>query len=154
MKMNFLKDSKMLHKIERRIKMNGFNRLREQIEEQEDTALRQVVDYLISREDMEQRYLNEEKDIKGMCTFIKGKGNAHSKNGWNFITNEVVFAWAVMYWSLPNTFLKINQPKVTKTATTPSKTAKNNVVSIEKAKKTLEEKKQVEQLTLFGGVTQ
>lgn len=134
--------------------MNGFNRLREQIEEQEDTALRQVVDYLISREDMEQRYLNEEKDIKGMCTFIKGKGNAHSKNGWNFITNEVVFAWAVMYWSLPNTFLKINQPKATKTATTPSKTAKNNVVSIEKAKKTLEEKKQVEQLTLFGGVTQ
>lgn len=136
--------------------MDGFNRLREQIEDQEDTALRQVVDYLISREDMEQKYLNEEKDIKGMCSFVKGKGNAHAKNGWNFITNEVVFAWAIMYWSLPNSFLKINQPKATKSATTSSKTstAKNNVVSIEKAKKALEEKKQVEQLTLFGGVAQ
>lgn len=136
--------------------MEGFNRLREQIEDQEDTALRQVVDYLISREDMEQKYLNEEKDIKGMCSFIKGKGNSHAKNGWNFITNEVVFAWAIMYWSLPNSFLKINQPKATKTATTSAKTTteKNNVVSIEKAKKVLEEKKQVEQLTLFGGVAQ
>lgn len=136
--------------------MDGFNRLREQIEDQEDTALRQVVDYLISREDMEQKYLNEEKDVKGMCSFIKGKGNSHAKNGWNFITNEVVFAWAIMYWSLPNSFLKINQPKATKTATTSAKTTteKNNVVSIEKAKKVLEEKKQVEQLTLFGGVAQ
>lgn len=136
--------------------MDGFNRLREQIKDQEDTALRQVVDYLISREDMEQKYLNEEKDVKGMCSFIKGKGNSHAKNGWNFITNEVVFAWAIMYWSLPNAFLKINQPKSTKTATTSSKISntKNNVVSIEKVKKTLEEKKQVEQLTLFGGVAQ
>lgn len=136
--------------------MDGFNRLREQIEDQEDTALRQVVDYLISREDMEQKYLNEEKDVKGMCSFIRGKGNAHAKNGWNFITNEVVFAWAIIYWSLPNSFLKINQSKVTKTATTSSKTSteKNNVVSMEKAKQALEEKKQVEQLTLFGGVAQ
>ena len=136
--------------------MNGFDRLREQIKDQEDTALKQVVDYLISRKDMEQKYLNEEKDVKGMCSFIKGKGNAHARNGWNFITNEVVFAWAIMYWSLPNSFLKINQSKTTETATTSPKTspAKNNVVSIEKAKKALEEKKQVEQLTLFGGVAQ
>ncbi len=136
--------------------MNGFDRLREQIEDQEDAALRQVVDYLISREDMEQKYLNEEKDVKGMCSFIKGKGNAHAKNGWNFISNEVVFAWAIMYWSLPNSFLKINPPSTTKTATTLSKTStvKNNVVSMEKAKKVLEDKKQVEQLTLFGGVAQ
>lgn len=136
--------------------MNGFDRLREQIEDQEDTALKQVVDYLISREDMEQKYLNEEKDIKGMCSFIREKGNTHAKNGWNFITNEVVFAWAIMYWSLPNSFLKINQFNTTKTVNTSSKisTTKNNVVSIEKAKKVIEEKKQVEQLTLFGGVVQ
>lgn len=134
--------------------MNGFERLRTQVEDQQDAALKQVVEYLLSREDMEQKYLNEEKSIKEMCTFIKGKGQAHAKNGWNFITNEVVFAWAIMYFSLPNTFLKINQSKVEKKATTNSKTTttKNNVVSLEKAKKDLENKKQVEQLTLFGGV--
>ena len=103
---------------------------------------------------MEQRYLNEEKNVKEMCSFIKGKGKVHAKNGWNFITNEVVFAWAIMYWALPNSFLKINTPKETQNTTTKEKTTKNNVVSIEKAKKTIEEKKQIEQLTLFGGVAQ
>ena len=134
--------------------MNGFDRLREQVKDQEDSALKQVIEYLISRDDMEQKYLNEEKNIKDMCNFIKEKGKIHAKNGWNFITNEVVFAWAIMYWALPNAFLKINTPKETKNSVTEEKTTKNNVVSINTAKKVLEEKKQVEQLTLFGGVTQ
>ena len=134
--------------------MNGFDRLREQVKDQEDSALKQVIEYLISRDDMEQKYLNEEKNIKEMCNFIKEKGKVHAKNGWNFITNEVVFAWAIMYWALPNAFLKINTPKETKNIVTKEKTTKNNVVSINTAKKVLEEKKQVEQLTLFGGVTQ
>ncbi len=134
--------------------MNGFDRLREQVKDQEDSALKQVIEYLISRDDMEQKYLNEEKNIKEMCNFIKEKGKVHAKNGWNFITNEVVFAWAIMYWALPNAFLKINKPKETKNIVTEEKTTKNNVVSINTAKKVLEEKKQVEQLTLFGGVTQ
>lgn len=134
--------------------MNGFDRLREQVKDQEDSALKQVIEYLISRDDMEQKYLNEEKNIKEMCNFIKEKGKVHAKNGWNFITNEVVFAWAIMYWALPNAFLKINTLKETKNIVTEEKTTKNNVVSINTAKKVLEEKKQVEQLTLFGGVTQ
>lgn len=134
--------------------MNGFDRLREQVKDQEDSALKQVIEYLISRDDMESKYLNEEKNIKEMCNFIKEKGKVHAKNGWNFITNEVVFAWAIMYWALPNAFLKINTPKETKNIVTEEKTTKNNVVSINTAKKVLEEKKQVEQLTLFGGVTQ
>lgn len=134
--------------------MNGFDRLREQAKNQEDSALKQVIEYLISRDDMEQKYLNEEKNIKEMCNFIKEKGKVHAKNGWNFITNEVVFAWAIMYWALPNAFLKINTPKETKNIVTEEKTTKNNVVSINTAKKVLEEKKQVEQLTLFGGVIQ
>ncbi len=134
--------------------MNGFDRLREQAKDQEDSALKQVIEYLISRDDMEPKYLNEEKNIKEMCNFIKEKGKVHAKNGWNFITNEVVFAWAIMYWALPNAFLKINTPKETKNIVTEEKTTKNNVVSINTAKKVLEEKKQVEQLTLFGGVTQ
>ena len=134
--------------------MNGFDRLKEQVKGQEDSALNQVIEYLISRDDMEQKYLNEEKNVKEMCNFIKGKGKVHAKNGWNFITNEVVFAWAIMYWALPNSFLKINQLKETQNTTTKEKTTKNNVVSIEKAKKAIEEKKQIEQLTLFGGVAQ
>lgn len=59
--------------------MNGFDRLKEQVKGQEDSALNQVIEYLISRDDMEQKYLNEEKNVKEMCNFIKGKGKVHAK---------------------------------------------------------------------------
>ena len=39
--------------------MNGFERLKEQVKDQEDMALKQTVDYLLTREDMEQKYLQE-----------------------------------------------------------------------------------------------
>lgn len=91
--------------------MNGIERLQEAVKGQEDAALRQTVDYLISRKDMEQRYLNEEKNLKGMVDFIREKSKKHLKNGWTYITNEVVFAWAIMYFSLPNELLKIKENK-------------------------------------------
>lgn len=128
--------------------MNGFDRLKTQVEKQDDDALKQVVEYLLSREDMEQKYLNEEKTIEEMCNFITRKGKSHAKNGWNFITNEVVFAWAIMYFSLPNEFLKINKPEVSKKTNNP----KSNIISFEQASKRIESKKQIQQLTLFGGV--
>ena len=136
--------------------MNGFERLQEQVKDQEDMALKQTVEYLLSREDMEQKYLKEEKTLEGMCKFIKSKGTKHLRNGWNYITNEVVYAWAIMYFSLPDKFLKIDTPtnkQETKKENTKQKAeTKNNIVSLEDAKKQLENKKQVEQLTLFGGV--
>ncbi len=138
--------------------MNGFERLKEQVKDQEDMALKETVDYLISREDLEQKYLNDEKTIEGMRSFIRSKGEKHSRNGWNYLKDEVVFAWAVMYWTLPDKFLKVNTPTKkteTKNATTSQKeNEKNNVVSLEKAKQGLEKKKEVAQLSLFGGVTQ
>jgi len=133
--------------------MNGFERIRTQAEGQKNVAFNQVVDYLLTREDMEQNYLKEEKNLKGMSKFIKSKGLAHAQDGWNFITNEVVYAWAIMYFSLPNSFLKINEEKENKkdTNNTKKEHIKNNVVSLEKAKKDLENRKEVEQLSLFGG---
>ena len=133
--------------------MNGFDRLREQIKEQKDTALIEVVNYLLSREDMEQKYLNEEKNIEDMCTFIKNKAREHMETGWNYIEDKVVFSWAVMYYSLPNSFLKINTNKVMSKESKKQKVvSKNNVVSLEKAKEDIEKRKEIKQLTLFGGV--
>lgn len=135
--------------------MNGFERLKEQVKDQKDMALRQTVDYLISREDMEQKYLQENKTLEGMAKFIREKGCKYLRNGWNYITNEVVYAWAIMYFSLPDEFLGINQPikkAEIKKNTSGQEKSKNNVVSLEKAKKEIEEKKQITQLSLFGGV--
>lgn len=134
--------------------MNGIERLQEAVKGQEDAALRQTVDYLISRKDMEQRYLNEEKNLKGMVDFIREKSKKHLKNGWTYITNEVVFAWAIMYFSLPNELLKIKENKEIQKKPNKEVKEKNNVIPIEKGKKVIEEKKKIDQLSLFGGVTQ
>lgn len=136
--------------------MNGFERLKEQVKDQKDLALKQVVEHLLTMPHMEQNYLKDEKNLEDMCKFIKKMAQKHARNGWNFITNEIVYAWATMYFSLPNKYLKIDEtPKAKKAKTnkdSENAQTKNNVVSMEKAKKELEEKKKVEQISLFGGV--
>ena len=125
--------------------MNGFDRLREQMKGQEDPALNEVVKYLLSRSDMEARYLNEEKTIEGMCAYIKEKGMKNAKNGWNFVSNEIVFAWAIMYFSLPDSILQINKPTPKKEESPSNKKVNDNVISIEDVKN------KQKQLSLFGG---
>ena len=44
--------------------MTGFERLKEQVKDQEDKALVQTVDYLLSREDMEQRFSMRKRHLK------------------------------------------------------------------------------------------
>lgn len=127
--------------------MNGFDRLKEQMEGQEDHALQEVVNYLLTREDMEPRYLNEEKTLERMCDFIKEKARKNAKNGWNFVSNEIVFAWAIMYFSLPDSLLQISPPTQKKVEKPKKDESKNNVISIEQAKNIQKEK----QLSLFGG---
>lgn len=132
--------------------MNGFERLKEQVKDQKDMALKQTVDYLLSRDDMEPKYLKEEKSLEGMCKFIKEKGQKHCRNGWAYITNEVVFAWAIMYFSLPNKLLNINDtPSKKETKKVNTDENKNNVISLDKAKEKIEQKKEVKQLSFFGG---
>lgn len=127
--------------------MNGFDRLKEQMEGQEDHALQEVVNYLLTREDMEPRYLNEEKTLERMCDFIKEKARKNAKNGWNFVSNEIVFAWAIMYFSLPDSLLQISPPTPKKVEKPKKDESQNNVISIEQAKNIQKEK----QLSLFGG---
>lgn len=127
--------------------MNGYDRLQGMIKDQKDEALKQTVNYLLSRTDLEQKFLNEDKTLDEMCKFIRNKGRQHCRNGWNYITNELVYAWAVMYFSLPNSFLKIKNIPTNSQKTSPTNTVptKDNVIPIEKAKE------KVKQLSLFGG---
>lgn len=139
--------------------MTSFERLKEQVKDQEDKALVQTVEYLVSRKEMEQRYLNEDKTLDGMVQFIRGKGTRYLKNGWNYITNEVVYSWAIMYFSLPDAFLQIENKTTSKVknkekTSSPLGNKKNNVIPLENAKKNIEKKKEVEQISLFGGVAQ
>lgn len=138
--------------------MSGFDRLKNMLNEwleknNNNEAFEKTVNYLLERKDLESKFLNEEKTLNGLNDFIKEKGRKHLLNGWCYITNEIVYAWAVMYFSLPNSFLKIKEKNNTK-STKKENTTKNNVISLEVAKEKIEKKKEIEQLSIFGGVGQ
>ena len=51
--------------------MEGIKRIKEMAEGQKDFVLLEVVKYLVSREDMDEKYLNKEKSLKGMAAYIQ-----------------------------------------------------------------------------------
>lgn len=142
--------------------MEGILHLQKQIEGQEDSALKQVVDYLCSRKDLSDKYLNPEKDVKGMASYIREKAMIHAKNGWNFFNDKIVYSWAVTYFLFPNNVLGIEKPEIKKSQAK-SKKKKNNIVAT--VDKDLHDNKvinissvteknkvpPIEQITLFGG---
>lgn len=85
-----------------------------------DEDLKEITDYLITREDMNEKYLNEEKSIKQMVTFINDTAKKElikkRKSGFAGIRDETVFGWAIHYWDEPNDKLGINKaaPKSSK----------------------------------------
>lgn len=89
--------------------MEGIERIKALASEIKDPALLKVVEYLLSREDMNDKYLNESKSLKSMVDFIKGQAKKQAKNGMAMIENEVVYGWAIHYWDENNKDLDIKE---------------------------------------------
>ncbi|HAB66573.1 MAG TPA: hypothetical protein DCE23_04315 [Firmicutes bacterium] len=93
--------------------MDGIERIKVLAAEVEDDDLLEIVNYLISREDMNEKYLNEEKSLKQMCEFINNTARDEllkkHKVGFegHFISNDKVFGWAIHYWDESNKDLGI-----------------------------------------------
>jgi len=118
--------------------MNGVERLKKLVEGQEDKALLKIVDYLLSREELDTYYLNEEKSIKDMVDYIKGEAKKQAKNGYCYVEDEEVYEWGVKYFTKTNEELRIKK----KIIPTPSEVK-------EKEKEIVPEKDIYGQLTLF-----
>lgn len=88
--------------------MNGVERLKILSEEIKDKALLKIVDYLLSRTDMDEKYLNETKTLKQMVDYIKTEAKKQAKNGIAMIEDEVVYGWAIHYFDEPNEVIKID----------------------------------------------
>jgi hypothetical protein len=94
--------------------MTGIERLKKLVEGQQDKPLNKVVDYLCTREDMDEKYLNPEKDLKGMISFIRSEARKEAKDGIAMIDDEVVYGWAVHYFDESNEKLGIDKASTTK----------------------------------------
>lgn len=82
--------------------MNGLERIKVLSQEIVDKPLLKIVDYLLGRKDMNEKYLNEEKTLKQMIDFIKVEARKEEKNGVAMIEDEVVYGWAIHYWDESN----------------------------------------------------
>ena len=137
----------------------GIERLKTMLAEFKDGyALKAVVDYLITRTDMDGKFLNEEKNLKDMEKHITEKAKNHAVNNVAMIEDKMVYSWAVLYFTLSNDLLGIKKEepkKVTKTETkakSTKKTAtKESVVTTSDVKEVENEVKKVEcpQVSIF-----
>lgn len=94
--------------------MNGIERIRVLSSEIRDNALLKIIEYLLSRDDMNEKYLNEDKSLKQMVDFIKALAQKEAKNGMAMIEDEVVYGWAIHYWDESNESLKLEKAKIEK----------------------------------------
>ena len=123
--------------------MDGIERIKILSSEIKDDALLSIIDYLLSRKDMNDKYLNEEKNLKQMIDFIMSEAQKKAKANRAIVKDEVVFGWAIHYWDESNENLKI-EDVITKDSAPNIKTSK------EKKKKNNNDNWQPEgQLTLF-----
>lgn len=147
--------------------MGGFERLKTMEKEENNSFISEIVEYLLTRKDMEDKFLNEKKTLNKMNEFIEQKalalcinnkkklGNSSTKYSSVSLNNNQVYSWAVMYFALPDEMLgfdklkeKIEQavirsvPNITKTKQNQDKTD---------TKKSKEVKKELvkEQISLF-----
>lgn len=100
--------------------MEGIERIKVLASEIKDEALLEIINYLTSREDMNEKYLNEEKSLKQMVEFIRENARKKAKDGMAMIKDEVVFGWAIHYFDESNEDLGLVK-KVEPIKTTPIK---------------------------------
>lgn len=82
--------------------MLGIERIKILGSEVKDKALLKVIEYLVSREDMNEKYLNEEKSLKQMVEYIKSEAKKQAVNGIAMIEDEEVYGWAIHYFDETN----------------------------------------------------
>lgn len=88
--------------------MNGIDRIKQLASAIKDKPLLKIINYLLSRQDMNEKYLNEEKTIKQMVEFIRENAQKQAKNGMAMIEDEVVYGWAIHYFDESNENLKLS----------------------------------------------
>lgn len=126
--------------------MTGIERLRMLAEGTKNVALMNVIDYLETRIDMYDKYLNEEKTPDQMWDYITKKAKEQAINNCAVISDKVVYVWAISYFLATNEALglkenkssnteKSKQNKVKSENSTTSEKQTNNVVDINSVKK-------------------
>ena len=118
-----------------------FERIRKQIEEikentnistEDKKGILKVAEYLLTRNDMDEKYNNPEKTLLEMWKFIKDEAREKATNGVAILDDEEVYSIAIHYFDESNEALKINtkvSKKSKKASAETSNVSKENEVT-------------------------
>lgn len=110
-----------------------------------DTNLKLICDYLLGREDMQEKLNNPNKSIDKMFSYIRSQAKKKAVNGCAVISDAEVFGWAVHYYDEEEVSGNAEQPE-----RMTLQYAKDIVKkSVEKKKKAKKEESEWQQETLF-----
>ena len=119
-----------------------FERINAQIDEikndkkigaQVKAAILKVAEYLLTREDMDEKYNNEEKTLKGMWDFIEGEARKRAENNVAVIPDEEVYSIAIHYFDESNEALGIGKEQKKEKSTSKATKTKENTKNIDNA---------------------
>lgn len=130
--------------------MNGIERLSEMIKGQKDKYLQIIVNHLMLQTEMSEAFLNEEKNLKDMATYIKDLAKKQATNNVAVIEDAVVFQWAKDYFNKSNEELGIKKIEAKNNTETVEKDEFGSIFDLNNTNKNTENKKEeIEQITLF-----
>lgn len=76
-----------------------------------DTNLKLICDYLLGREDMQEKLNNTNKSIDKMFSYIRNQAKKKAVNGCAVISDTEVFGWAVHYYDEEEVCDNAEQPE-------------------------------------------
>lgn len=76
-----------------------------------DTNLKLICEYLLNREDMQEKLNNPNKSIDKMFSYIRSQAKKKAVNGCAVISDAEVFGWAVHYYDEEEVSGNIEQPE-------------------------------------------
>lgn len=82
--------------------MEGIERIKKLSQEQKDNNIKKVAEYLITREDMDEKYLNEDKNLIDMWEYIRNQAREKSENGCAVMDDDEVYGLAIHYFDETN----------------------------------------------------
>lgn len=132
--------------------MEGLERLEKEVLEMENSSISLIFDYLKERKDLSEKFNNEEKSIKGMYDYICDKARKMAKNNVAMVQDNLVYIWAVTYFTKTNEELGIKKKNVMPPSADKviKKTAKKkSEKEKEKTKESKENPKEENQITIF-----
>lgn len=127
--------------------MEGIEKLEVEVTDMNNSSISVIWDYLKTRTDLYEKFNNAEKSIKQMYEFIYEKAKKQKNGNVAVIMDNVVFLWAVSYFSKSNEELGLNEKKVM-----PPKPAEIIKKIEEKKIENIVEKNKDEQINLFQEV--